>query len=271
MTMRRRLGQHFLHDGSAARRMLAALRTEEEDVIIEVGPGRGALTLPLGRACKKNGCCLLAIEKDPALAHEAERKIEDAGLASVVQIVRGDALRVLTSYVLCLTSPYKLIGNIPYYLTGALLRMIGELEPKPARAVLTVQREVAERITARPPRMNLLAAAVQFWANPRIVQFIAPSSFSPPPNVSSATILLVRRGDRAAGDLKDRYYRLIRALFKQPRKTAANNLVAGLRMQKDGAEMLLRAHGVSPHARPQDISFRVLINLASSLEPRMIY
>ena len=257
------LGQHFLRNREATRRAIRTLELARGDFVFEIGPGRGALTVPLGRACKKNGARLLAIEKDADLVREVKFKIEEAGLTDTAQIVHGDALRVLPSYVLRLASPYKIAGNIPYAITGRLLRILGEAGEQPPIAILMIQREVAERIAAYPPRMNLLAASVRFWAKPNILMALEPADFSPPPEVRSALITLVRRKTQTIQP--HAYYALIRALFRHPRKTILNNLAEGLARPKNELEPMLKAAGCPPAGRPQDCAPELLINLASRL------
>ncbi len=262
--IRKRLGQHFLKNQSAIGKIIAAVNPRPGETIIEIGPGTGALTVPLARACEARGCNIIAIEKDERLAREVKNKIEEIRLTAVAEIVSADILKILASYVLPLKSPYKLIGNLPYYITGKLLRTVSELEPKPAACVFTLQREVAERIVAEPPTMNLLAAAVQIWAEPTIVACLKPSDFSPPPKVESAIIALVTRdmGQATRNELAN-YYRFIKIIFKQPRKTVLNNLAAGFpNLARRAILTILQENSVSASARPQNLSLEVLITLS---------
>ncbi|MEK9168289.1 MAG: rRNA adenine dimethyltransferase family protein, partial [Patescibacteria group bacterium] len=169
---------------------------------------------------------------------------------SIVEIIEGDALKEIKSRDPLLWVPrnlksvnqkkssgdlssaktkiiknLKIIGNIPYYITGYLLRILGELENKPSLIVLTIQKEVAERVCAKVGKTNLLAASVQFWAKPEIVDFISKKDFKPMPKVDSAIIrLAIRVQPLATRENADKYYQFIRILFKQPRKTIVNNL-----------------------------------------------
>lgn len=257
------LGQYFLRNREAIQRVIRALAPKKGETVIEIGPGKGALTLPLGRACESRGARLVGIEKDPDLVREVKHRIEEAKLTDAVRIERGDALKILASHISHLASPYKLAGNIPYAITGRLLRTIGELETKPQTSVFMVQREVAERITGEAPRMNLLAASVRFWTHPRIVMNLAEDDFFPPPRVKSALIELALRPPLPVSPRA--YYALIHALFRQPRKTIINNLSAGLKRPKHMLRPMLEAAGCAPESRPQDCGFELLINLASRL------
>jgi 16S rRNA (adenine1518-N6/adenine1519-N6)-dimethyltransferase len=259
--MRQRLGQHFLINKSAIGKIIAALDIQRGDTIVEIGPGKGALTLPLARECR-----IIGVEKDKILARELAEALPEA------KIVEGDVLKILPQLVIDLKleiGNWKLAGNIPYYITGKLLRIIGELENKPKLTVLTIQKEVAERIVAKPPRMNLLAAAVQIWADPEIIINLKPDDFSPPPKVSSAIIKLIpnlRRSQRLRlGD----YYRLIKAVFKQPRKTVLNNLSTGsfdpAGRPKEELLKILQKVGLKGDERPQNLSLEHLIKLSTFL------
>ncbi len=151
---------------------------------------------------------------------------------------------------------YKLIGNIPYYLTGYLLRTISELPILPERAVFMIQKEVAERIVALPPRMNLLAASVRYWSDPKIIAAVSKDDFSPPPKVESAVILLktLPSATKTRTLPKENYYRAVKLLFAHPRKTILNNIRPGFHpFQNDFLGELERA-GINPEGRPQNLS-----------------
>jgi 16S rRNA (adenine1518-N6/adenine1519-N6)-dimethyltransferase len=270
-----KLGQHFLKNIEVLQTIVDALEVRKGDVLLEVGPGHGELTTPLVRAVGKFGGTITCIEKDRSLIPPllALGKKEPPGLLTIIE---GDALKLLPDVVRGLgggpsTSSvrYKIAGNIPYYITGKLLRIIGDLDNRPECTVLLVQREVAERICAAPPAMNRLAASVQFWAEPSIVALVPRKDFFPPPDVDSAIILLqtisAAKDTRPAVDA-ELYYRAVRAIFAQPRKTLLNNLSAvaaggGERMQ---AAKLLKEIGVAPDARPQDLAVSQIIAIARS-------
>lgn len=258
--MRQNLGQHFLKNQNAIRAMVRALEPGNE-LVIEIGPGKGALTRPLSDALQGAGGKLIAIEKDSGLAEEAR----NWGLPNL-EIIEGDVLKILPDLIRKLKPvSYKLIGNIPYYLTGFLLRTIGELEPRPEFTVLTIQKEVAERLTASPPEMNRLAASVRFWASPKIIQNISRKDFSPPPKVDSATIALLP-AERSGKISSENYYETLRKLFSQPRKTIANNLLGKTKGNRsESLENLgqkLAKIGVDPKSRPQNLSLQNIIDIS---------
>jgi 16S rRNA (adenine1518-N6/adenine1519-N6)-dimethyltransferase len=247
--MPRKLGQHFLINESAIKKIIASLDLSPDDTVIEVGPGHGELTNEL--RIKNQESRIVAVEKDKYLASQLQKKfVGDKN----IEIIHGDALKELPNLINQLTNQpinYKVIGNIPYYITGRLLRVLSELQNPPTVTVLTIQREVAERIIATPPKMNLLAASVQIWSNPEIVERLEPEDFSPPPEVDSAVIKLTRREGLENKNL-EKYFAFIRKLFKQPRKTILNNLDFE-NLKKTEVEKGLQEINIDPTLRPQNL------------------
>lgn len=253
--MSRYLGQHFLINRDAIKKIVAALDLKKNETVVEIGPGKGALTLPLAKECQNPNlkCQIIAVEKDKTLARELARKLPEA------KIIQGDILKNLPTLVI----DWKLVGNIPYYITGQLLRVIGELEKKPELTVLTIQKEVAERLIAKPPKMNLLAASIQIWAEPEIIGYLRPNDFSPPPEVESAIIKLTTGGKLPVAINKEQYFKFIKILFKQPRKTILNNLSTGLSKPKREVGEVLGKIGLSGNERPQNLPLETLIKLST--------
>ena len=250
--MPQKLGQHFLKNEQKLRETARALELQADDKVIEIGPGHGELTKYIAERAE-----VIAIEKDALLASKLKQKFEKL---KNVQIVEGNALELLPK----LTKPfkiYKITGNIPYYITGKLLRTLSELASKPTLTVLTIQKEVAERLTAKPPRMNLLAAAVQFWVEPEILDFVSKTEFSPRPKVDSATICLHMKAYDAV--IAATYYQLIKILFKQPRKTVLNNLSQAF--PKGIALAMLQKIDIVPQLRPQNLTIEKILSLSRQL------
>ncbi len=286
--MFQKLGQHFLINKSAIHKIILALNLRPNDTVIEIGPGKGALTFPLIKECQKIGCKIIAIEKDPKLGLRAE----GLGDRKDFKIIIGDALKEIPKITKPYTLnpiPYKIVGNIPFYITGKLLRILSELENKPELTVLMIQKEVAERLCAEPKGMNpvrgrssqddrshspsartasngmnLLAAAVQFWAKPEILFTLKPDNFSPPPKVESTVIKLTTLRPKPHTINPEIYYKLIHIIFKQPRKTVFNNLKTGLKMPPKSIENHLKSLGIDPKSRPQNLSITQIINFVRS-------
>ena len=257
------LGQHFLTNKAALRKIVAVLGLKKNDWIIEIGPGHGELTELISEAGDEiGGLKLSAIERDADLAEALGKKLDKKA-----EIFFGNALQQLPRIVetgVGAHQSYKIVGNIPYYITGHLLRVIAELKNKPALTVLLIQKEVAERILAEPPRMNLLAASVQFWARPELIAVIPKKDFAPPPKVDSAVIKL----ETAPSDPKEagNYYRAIKIFFSQPRKTLVNNVKSSLSGEKTGRleDFLekLGLLGLSETVRAQNLSIDAIKTLS---------
>jgi 16S rRNA (adenine1518-N6/adenine1519-N6)-dimethyltransferase len=290
-----KLGQHFLKNAEVLQKIVSALALADNDRVIEIGPGHGELTAPLVRAAQGKRCEIFCIEKDHALIGELEQFAaqenataaggtgDEVSAGARVTIIEGDALKLLPETIALFPhgASYKIVGNIPYYITGKLLRTISELEHKPERTVLLIQKEVAERICAAPPDMNRLAASVQFWADAEIVAHVPRKDFSPVPEVDSTVIGLNTKlsaeksapGFAKHGDATrtlDRnldpalYYRAVRAIFAQPRKTLLNNLSAAAEKtaKKNDIAARIEKIGINPDARPQDLSIDQIASIA---------
>ena len=257
------LGQHFLKNKKILEKIVDALNIKSGDVIVEIGPGHGELTEQLVISNKELVTRIIAVEKDKKLAQLLKEKFENN---NKVEIVSGDILKLLpslvTDYLLPITD-YKIVGNIPYYITGHLLRILSELKHKPEIITLLVQKEVAERVVVHPPKMNLLAAATQSWSEPKIIAHVGKKNFSPPPQVDSAIVTLSPKPHTP----NPRYFEFLRTLFKQPRKTIANNLMANDKLQMTKSELTkkLAAVRINPNDRPQNLSLSEMQNLFRTL------
>lgn len=260
--MSKKLGQHFLINKEKIGRIVEALDLKSGDTIVEIGPGHGELTEEF--RIPNLEVMVIAVEKDKKLAENLKKKF---ARAQNIKIINEDILKILPQIL----KSYKLVGNIPYYITGYLLRILGELERKPSLIVLTIQKEVAERICAlRQARgrsnMNLLAASVQFWAEPEIIDYIPKRDFKPAPKVDSAIIKLIPKSYILNSKS---YYSFIKILFKQPRKTMLNNLESGIKNLEFGKENRkklkekLELTGINPFGRPQDLSIEQIIELST--------
>ena len=270
MLAKKSLGQNFLINKSKIKKIVDSLDLEKGDIVIEIGPGHGELTEELvirNQELEK----IIAIEKDRVLARNLKEKFKNN---KNIEIIDGDALKLLHLLIKDLKS-YKIVGNIPYYITGYLFRIIGDLDNKPSVAVFTIQKEVAQRICAKKGEMNLLSASVQFWAEPKITDILLKGNFRPIPKVDSAVISLQTTADRLqqnnsknskllAVDSKQ-YYNFIKILFKQPRKTILNNLrymTNNLQLLKEKLELLK----IDINTRPQDLTLSQIILLSKTFK-----
>jgi 16S rRNA (adenine1518-N6/adenine1519-N6)-dimethyltransferase len=251
---RKSLGQHFLKDETYLRRIVAAADLSRADTVLEIGPGPGNLTRLLAEAAGR----VIAVELDDNLIPLLrERFISNPH----VHIVHGDILQLSPSRLLsgpdhpeAAPPSYKVVANLPYYITSAALRHLLEGEWPPAVLVLTVQREVAERIVARPPEMSLLAVSVQYYTEARIITRIPPGAFIPPPKVSSAVVRLDRRPQPAVNVAPERFFHVVSAGFGQRRKQLRNSLATGLGLSHEAVETALRAAGIEPSRRAETLT-----------------
>jgi len=276
------LGQHFLKNKAKIKKIVEALNLENGDTVIEIGPGHGELTEKIIERLKDlkiERFKIITIEKDRELAEDLRSKIHDLELDKNVEIFEGDALKEIKNQILKIKianqkskiiENLKIVGNIPYYITGYLLRILGDSEIKPSLIVLLIQKEVAERICALrqaqgKPKMNLLAASVQFWAEPKIIGYISKKYFRPAPKVDSAIIKLTTNNQQPTTEEAINYYRFIKILFKQPRKTIQNNLkpiTKNLELITNNLKLL----NINPQARPQDLNLEQIMKLSQMVK-----
>ena len=253
------LGQHFLTCPWVLSDMTQAAHLSSSDTVLEIGPGTGVLTRPLAARVKK----VIAIEKDEQLARTLTLQLKSEHITNV-DILEGDIL----THVPALPPQYKIVANIPYYLTARLLRLFLEKqEKKPSSIVLTIQKEVAQRIIEQAPHENLLALSVQVFGTPRIIAVVPASCFSPKPKVDSAIISISDISDEfftSRHIQKDAFFQLLHLAFTQKRKMLTNTL-SSIASKKD-IESDLRAIGVNTHARPQELQKEQWALLAVTLQ-----
>jgi 16S rRNA (adenine1518-N6/adenine1519-N6)-dimethyltransferase len=238
------LGQHFLHDETVIADMLEAADVQSDDTILEVGPGLGVLTSALVQRAGQ----VVVYELDEKLAALIESQ-----QAENLTVVLGDALE-LPLPPRGTTLPYKVVANIPYSITGALIRRLITSPSGPSSITLLVQKEVAERMCAKPGQMSVLSVAVQLHGTAHIDRLVPPECFWPAPKVDSAVVHV----DLAGGlmlDVEERdFMRLVKFGFAQKRKQLKNTLAAGLRIEPTEVERYLLAVGLTPTARAQELS-----------------
>lgn len=243
----KRLGQNFLIDSHALERVVEAAEITEQDVVLEIGAGAGNLTILLASRARE----VVAVELDERLIpplHEVVASYEN------VQIVQGDILALEPSKLMKQPG-YKVVANIPYYITSALIRQLLEAEPKPSSLTLTIQQEVAERICAEPGNMSVLALSVQVYGEPSIVGRIPAGSFYPPPKVDSAVVKVgIFPSPLIPQQLLNTFFRLVKAGFSQKRKNLRNALAGGMHWSTAQAESVLCAANIDPSRRAQTLS-----------------
>jgi 16S rRNA (adenine1518-N6/adenine1519-N6)-dimethyltransferase len=241
------LGQNFLIDPADRARIVAAADLTRDDTVLEIGPGPGVLTELLVEQAGR----VVAVELDDRLIPFLRERF--AGQAHV-SIVHADILETDPAQLIE-GRPYKVVANLPYYITSAVIRHLLESNPAPDLLVLTVQREVAERMVAQPPNMSLLALGTQFYSTGKIVARIPAGAFYPAPKVESAVVRLDRRREPVAGDITSgQFFEVARAGFSQPRKQLRNSLAAGLGLPPSEVEVWLGRAGVDPKRRAETLT-----------------
>lgn len=251
---RKSLGQHWLNDEASLLAMLAAAEVSSSDIVLEIGPGLGSLTRQLVKVASK----VIAVEKDEILAVSLTERFASANL----QVTSGD---ILEFDFASLPAGYKLVANIPYYLTSNLIRVLSETSNPPSTATLLVQKEVAERLAASPGQMSILAVSAQFYWEVSLDRIVKAELFEPPPKVDSQIVSLVRRPEPVFNVDEKQFFRLVKAGFSQKRKTLTNNLAASYQMDKSLAASTLEAAGINPTARAQTLALADWENLLDQL------
>jgi len=254
---RKGLGQHFLVDSEALETVVAAADLTPEDTVIEVGPGLGILTRELAG---KAGW-VIAIELDDKLADALTKSLAD--FDNVVIINRdvlgadpGLLLQENSAAVPPGLSSYKVVANLPYYITSPVIRHFLEASVKPEVMVLMVQKEVAEAIAARPGRRSLLSIGVQFYGQPDIIAYVPAASFYPVPEVDSA-VLKIDVYPRPPVDVEEQgFFRLVRAGFTASRKQVVNSLAHGLDLPKEDVHSLLGKADIDPRRRAETFTIQ---------------
>jgi len=257
---RKRLGQHFLADESVLQAIVQAAELSSADTVIEVGPGLGILTAEL----VKRAGNVVAVELDTKLASLLKRRLASP---SNLRVINADVLKVSPSELLEGTSHYKVVANLPYYITSPVLRYFVEASPKPSLMVVMVQKEVGEAIVAEPGKMSILAVSLQAYSKPRIISHVPAQCFYPQPKVDSVILrfdLLPEPAVKVA-DMDD-FFDLVKAGFSSPRKQLHNSLAHSLGMKPAEITLLLEGANIDSKRRAETLSLEEWARLYEVLE-----
>ncbi|MEK7538699.1 MAG: 16S rRNA (adenine(1518)-N(6)/adenine(1519)-N(6))-dimethyltransferase RsmA [Patescibacteria group bacterium] len=255
------LSQNFLNSKGVARDIVQAGELTSQDVVLEIGPGKGLLTAEL----LASGAHVIAVEKDdrliPILAEKFAFEISKRRLT----LIHGDIIELVEKQTLLLPLSYKLIANIPYQITGQILRIFLESSNKPERMILMVQKEVATRIVARDKKESILSLSVKAYGTPRIVKKVPARYFSPAPNVDSAVIAIehISSNSFKTTEHEQAFFDLVKTGFAHKRKQLAGNLKELL---KDQTIPILASVNIAPTARAEDITLGQWLALAQVFE-----
>ena len=262
------LGQNFLRDENVLQKIIQAANLKTDDLVLEIGPGEGALTEELA---KKSGQ-VVAVEIDKNLSDNLQKKFHDK---KNIKIINADILKTNLSELFSAYKiqpiNYKLVANIPYYITSMIIRFFLENKFPPQEMILMVQKEVAERIVSGPGQMSLLSVSVQYYAQPELIFYVDKKSFYPMPEVDSAVIKVARiKKQEESQDKRKEFFQIVRAGFSAKRKTLANNLSNSLHIPKEEAEGKIKKAGLKPTCRAQELSikdWKKLVSVIPAYEP----
>jgi 16S rRNA (adenine1518-N6/adenine1519-N6)-dimethyltransferase len=255
ITPARSRGQNFLIKEEIYNKIIKTAEIKKDDVILEVGPGFGFLTAKLAQKAEK----VIAVELDNKIAEILKTGFIAQGVDNI-KVVNENILDLEINTPLAMggRGKYKIVANLPYNITSVFLKKFLSAENKPELMVLMLQREVAERICARPGKMSLLAVSVQFYAEPEIIAYAPAEDFWPQPEVDSAIIKIKIKSSppflNKGGKNEKDFFRLVKIGFSARRKMLKNNLANGYHITQTEAEERLKQAGFSPKIRAQELS-----------------
>lgn len=248
------LGQHWLKDRLILEAIADSAEITSDDTVLEIGPGLGTLTSVLLSRAKE----VIAVEFDSELA----RKLPGQFPGKNLTVHNQDILSFDLSQ---LPAGYKVVANVPYYITSKIVQLLMTSTNKPSIAVLLVQKEVAERLAATPGDMSILAISAQLFAKVSLGELVPAEYFTPPPKVDSQVVVMCSRATPLVSPEQEKaFFRMVKAGFSAKRKMLRSSLAGGLGIEKSDAEALLAGAGISPDARAEDLSIEKWIDLSNS-------
>jgi 16S rRNA (adenine1518-N6/adenine1519-N6)-dimethyltransferase len=252
---RKGLGQNFLIDDTVLNNIISAADLTAKDFVIEVGPGLGTLTSEL----VKNAGTVVAVELDEKLS--SQLKLKFSGLANLC-VINADILEVNIADLLKDQRTYKVVANIPYYITSPIFHYFLEAPLKPSLMVMMMQREVGEAIIAEPGKLSMLAISVQVFSKPRVISIVSPQSFYPQPKVESVIVRFDVRDEPAVKVMDlDNFLSFVKCGFKSPRKQLRNSLATGLGKKTDEISLLLVRANIDSQRRAETLTLNEWQNL----------
>ncbi len=251
----KRLGQNFLVNKKALNDFINACDLRKSDVVLEIGPGLGTITQEIAKKVKT----VIAIEKDKKMCEIMKETLSDL---NNIEIINQDVLKIFNSQFSI--SNYKVVGNLPFYITAPVIRKFLETKNQPKEMIFMIQKEVGQRICAKPPKMSLLAVSVQFYAKPKIVSYLPKNSFWPQPKVNSTIIKIIPQKQTIVN--AKLFFEVVKAGFAHPRKQLRNNLSKRLKMNKEKTEQWLLRNNIQPNQRAETLKVQDWINLTKTIK-----
>jgi len=267
---KKKLGQNFLISKRILKEIIKSSQLKPNETVLEIGPGLGILTEELAKRVKK----VICVEKDSRMV-----KILKEGLKDLknVEILKGDILKFSIFTVLSQQNfpkghfqfskrNYKLVANLPYYITSPVIRMFLETKNPPKLMVLMVQKEVAQRICASPPKMSKLAVFCQFYGKPKIIKFVSKKTFWPQPKVDSAILKIIPQqfSFSVSSQFRAKFAKIVKAGFSQPRKQLINNLSNSLNLSREKVKEWLLKNNINPSQRAESLKVKDWVNLTKT-------
>jgi len=238
------LGQHWLHDRNVLSNIADQAELTSDDTVLEIGPGQGTLTSELLRRAGK----VMAVEFDSELARKLPAQFPGKNL----EVLTDDILKFDLSK---LPKNYKVVANIPYYITNKIVQMLMTAKNKPQLVVLLVQKEVAQRLAAKPGKMSILSVSAQVFAEVTLGEVVSAKLFTPSPKVDSQIVILRIRKTPIFAEIKETdFFRVVKAGFSSKRKKLRSSLAGGLKLPKDKIEDILGKAVISPNVRAESLT-----------------
>ncbi len=257
----KKLGQNFLINKKVFDKILRAAELSKTDTVLEIGPGIGNLTLKMAEKTGK----VVAVEKDRKMCQVLEKALKEQNIKNI-KLVNEDILKIEEGLMVKLLNgyDYKIVANLPYYITSPVIRKFLEFKKPPEIMVLMVQKEVSQRISAKPGKMSLLAVSVQFYADVKIISYVSKKSFWPQPKVDSAIIKIIPKKNEIPAELTEKFFKIVKAGFSQPRKQLINNLSKELHASKETIKEWLLKNRIQPNQRAETLSINNWKKLAEN-------
>ena len=245
------LGQHWLRDREALGHIADCAELSRDDTVLEIGPGLGTLTSELLRQSGK----VIAVEFDSELARKLPAQFPGTNL----EVIQGDILKFDLSN---LPNGYKVVANIPYYITSKIIQMLMTATNKPSIVVLLIQKEVAQRLAAQPGDMSILGISAQVYANVSLGNIVKAKLFTPPPKVDSQVVILKTRFEPFLTDISETdFFHVVKAGFSAKRKMLRSSLSGGLNISKTEVEIILKKADINPNDRAETLDLQAWVRL----------